>query len=456
MASALAGVGVGVGLGLGYGVLNEYARLGIMYAKWKALKGNARDRIAECLQALCSAEKDEVTGLSTKGQVDTIVDFIDKTMDLAVVIDEGIAVQMFVQMIQQSIAYAIHSSHAGSIGTVGNVYSGSMYLSGAEASNIGESIEFMSRGLRGFISAEVGQNIPTLAFNLLRGANRRIEDVYRSITRQMDTFLDEWNDLTLSYYRHYHSMCRERFADAIKMKETVTDRAYGLLEQIANEHLARMVEQYDSLEGAKSWFDGTLMGADELGNIALRIGLEVDASIKDYEEHKEAVLDAIDTAVEEWDAKIDQALSDLTDAEYRFCLLIRTVFDEVFVDVAEFVQQIISMCDNAVEDVCAYRNVKRAVDIKEHDPVTTVEAKPEIDITRLYNRRFAQVSESIIVTEYTYYSGVVWDSVEWVEPVVVEVKPYTTVPKEKWVQVVPDIIVGEYTYHPITSWVSVG
>jgi len=461
--SAAAGVGVGVGIGMGYGFLQEYAKLGALYAKWHLTPYEMKAGcIAHALQSILNAEKDEVSGLSTAGSVQAIHEFITDTINFAWLTDEAIASQMFVQMIQQSIAYAIHSSHAGSIGTIGNVYSGSMYLSGMEASYVGEQAEFLTRGLRGFLSAETGLNTPTMAFNLVRGANRRLEDVYRSITRQMDSLLDEWNDLTLSYYRHYHSMCRERFADAIKMKETATDRAYGLLEQIANEHLARIVEQLDTLEGAKYWFDANLMDADELANISLRIDLEVKASQDDYDEHKTAVLNAIDDTVEEWDIKLNQALNDLTDSEYRFCLLVRQIFDEAFVDVAEFVRQIVEMCDNSVTDVCAYRNVKPSVKIVEHDPVTAPVETPNVDLTRIFYRRWQQIPNYTVVHPYTSLNAIKWEQIMLepevptpLPPVTVEVPEYTPLEIRRVEQVPPFTIKYPYTQLPEISWVQI-
>ena len=46
MASVAGAVATGVGAGIGYGVLSEYARYGILYAKWKAMMGNAYNKVA--------------------------------------------------------------------------------------------------------------------------------------------------------------------------------------------------------------------------------------------------------------------------------------------------------------------------------------------------------------------------------------------------------------------------
>jgi len=372
--SPAAGLGMGVGLGVGFGVLSEYARLGILWAKWKGWGKNiAPNIIASCLQGIVDAEKDEVSGLSGKGAVDTIVSFMDKTLDLAWAIDESIATQMFVQMIQQSIAYAIHSSHAGSIGTIGNVYSGSMFLSGAQASSIGSNADYFDSYLRGFLSAEVGLNKPTLAFDLVRGANQRIGEIFGAMMRNMDAFLDEWNDLALSYYRQYHTMARERFASAITMKESATDRAYSLLEQVANEHMARISEQLDTLEGAKAWFDGGLMTEDELKDIAIRVDLERGASEDNYDEYNTDIVGAITNAVSTWDAKITQALGDLTDNETKYNLLIRSIFSEMFNKVSSFAEMIVGLVQKSIDDTNAYRNSKMEIATQSQFTITPYE-----------------------------------------------------------------------------------
>ena len=411
MASAGGFLG-GMGIGIGYGVLSEYARYGLLWGKWKAMKGMAYNKVAEVMQTLLSAEKDEITGLSTKGQVDTIIEFIDKTLDFAGMTSESIATQMFVQMIQQSIAYAIHSSHAGSIGTVGNVYSGSMYLSGTESQSISSFAEFSDRHMKAFLSAEVGQNIPTLAFSLMRGGNRRLEEMYRAILRDVDSLLSEWNDLALSYYRHYHSMSRTRLANSIEMKETVTERAYSLLEQVGNEHLARISEQLDTLEGAKAWFDAELISTDELKNIAIRLDLERGASEGNYDEYKTDIVGAIDGAITDWDAKITQALGDMTDNETKYSILIKSIFDTLFTNVSGFAQAVVDMVDTAIEDVCAYRNVEKAVEVGLVTELGIEEPFLPTELEYLYWRKWEQVSPYTVAYEYQSPRGKAWENVE--------------------------------------------
>jgi len=355
---ASASLATGLGIGVGYGALSEYARLGMLTVKWKLLPRDMKqDLLARALQGILDAEKDKVSGLSTKGAVDVIHDFLDYTIDLAWAIDEGIASQMFVQMIQQSIAYAIHLSHAGSIGTIANVYSGSGSLSPARAQAITEAVNEFDRLTRGFLDASTGHNIPTTAFEVVRGANARLDDYLRRVMIDSESLLGEWNDLALGYYRRYTTLAHTRYANAITMKEDVVTRAYGTLEQIGNEHLKRINELIDTLDGAYNWYTAEFLAYEELSEIAVRVELERQASEKVYDEYKGTVDDAIDSALVNWDSKVTQAFDDLTDMETEWKNLVISLMSPMFDDCFALVNTLIDICYNAIEDVCAYRNI---------------------------------------------------------------------------------------------------
>ena len=52
MVSVPSAVATGIGASVGFGVISEYARYAILYAKWKYFMNNARDKVAEVLDAL--------------------------------------------------------------------------------------------------------------------------------------------------------------------------------------------------------------------------------------------------------------------------------------------------------------------------------------------------------------------------------------------------------------------
>lgn len=457
MGEVLSGIGVGVGVGVAYSGLSDLIRTGITWAKWKSLgKTVGYDIIADVLQKLLEAEKDEVHGLSTKGMVDAVWSFIDRTTDMSWLLGESFAQQLFIQMIQQSVAYAIHSSHAGSIGTVCNVYSGSASLSGMSASEVGGNVDLVDRGSKGFLSASMGLNIPSMAFELFRGANTRISEVYARIIQQADSFLDEWNDLALDYYRHYHSMARTRFQDALEMRESITAKAYGFLETCANEHLARVSEQLDTLDGAKAWFDAELLSVDELKQIALRVDIERQASEANFDDYKDEILDGIDTALGEWNEKVAQALADMKECEAHYAVLLKSIFGTIFADVNTFVQIICDEIDKTVEDVCAYRNVKQAVKIEVATELGAVESSPETEVYRLRYQKWFSIPDITRVYEYQRPSGLAWNEDLEHDKGIALPEVATLVPRRRFEEIDRPIIKPYTESTPLTPWESVG
>jgi hypothetical protein len=456
MAEVLSGIGVGVGVGTAYGVISDLVRTGITWAKWKALgKTVGYDIIADVMQSLLNAEKDEVHGLSTKGMVDAVWSFIDRTTDMSWLLGDTFAQHLFIQMIQQSIAYAIHSSHAGSIGTVCNVYSGGASLSAMSASEVGGNVDLVDRGNKAFLGASMGLNIPSMAFELFRGANTRISDVYARIIQQADSFLDEWNDLALDYYRHYHSMARTRFEDALTMRESITAKAYAFLETASNEHLARVSEQLDTLDGAKAWFDADLMSSDELKQIALRVDIERQASEANFDDYKDEILGGIEVALSEWDEKVAQALVDMKECEAHYAVLFKSIFGTLFADVNTFVQIICDEVDKTIEDVCAYRNVKQAVKIEVATDLGAVESSPETEVYHLRYQKWFSIPDITVVYEYQRPSGLPWSEDLEHDKGILLPEVATVLPRRRFVEVDVPVIKPYTESTPLTPWESV-
>jgi len=238
-----------------------------------------------------------------------------------------------------------------------NVYSGSSSITAWQSEVIGENLRNVDDKFLAFLSASTGTNLSTLMFQLMRGGNRLLDHYVARLIRDVEGLVDEWNDLALDYYRRWHTLARQRFINAVTMKEDVVQRAYQLVEQAGRDHLSRIVELLDTLEGAKHWWDAGLISDDELKMIANRIDLERYASEQDYDSFKNAVLGKIDEALSEWDAKIEQALNDLTDMEKSYNNLIKSILTPIFEDVMAVVEELISRIETAVEDVRRYRCV---------------------------------------------------------------------------------------------------
>jgi len=452
--SVLSGLGWGIGLGTAYGTTVDLLRTGITWAKWKALREWLGDpKIAETLQSILSAEKDEVTGLSTKGIVYTIAQFIDKTLDFAIAVDAAVAQQLFVQMVQQSVAYAISNSHAGAVGTVCNVYSGSASIHPFEVERVAEYADLIDRGLKAFLSASAGLNIPSLTLKLQRGGNQRIAEVFRQLQAQIDRLIDEWNDQHLDQYRHYITMARNRFQDALEMYENVVTRAYTLIEQMAQEHLSRIAEQLDTLEGARAWYDGGFISEDELREIAIRVDLERQASEGNWEEMVEELASLIEEATRDWRTYVMTLYEEYVNAKELYLTVISHSIKTVVSEIVRYVSELAEELTKTIEDVCAYRNIPRVTELKRADSLGVYELSPELDVYRLPTRKWRDTPQYTVVMEYQVPAPKLWSYV----PVGVYVgKPYTELPVRPLTEIEAPIVVYHYQTPSSKMWTVIG
>jgi transcription termination factor NusB len=162
-------------------------------------------------------------------------------------------------------------------------------------------------------------------------------------------------------------MARNRFQDALEMYESLLTRAYSLLEQVANDHLSRINEQLDTLEGARSWYESGFISVDDLKDIAIRVNLERQASENSFDEYVNEILESVETAKSDWDSKINQALDDLKTCISKYASFVSSVLGTLFNDVLAFVNAVCSEANTVVENVCAYRNVTKPVDVEVSD-----------------------------------------------------------------------------------------
>jgi hypothetical protein len=180
-----------------------------------------------------------------------------------------------------------------------------------------------------------------------------------------------------------------------------------------------------------------------LKDIALRVNLEREASEDNFDSYKDEILRSVEEALYDWDDKIQQALNDMKECEFRFYLLVDRVFGTLFDDVRDFVRTLCDEADKTVEDVCAYRNVRQAVKIEMVEELGKGEMSPETEVYRLKWNKWVQISNINVVYEYQSPHGLKWESAD-VEPVPVTPDELTVKPL-----VEVDMSVVKYEYETV-------
>jgi hypothetical protein len=109
----------------------------------------------------------------------------------------------------------------------------------------------------------------------------------------------------------------------------------------------------------------------------------------------------------------------MKECEYRWCLLINSIFSELFSDVRDFVNIVVEEIDRTVEDVCAYRNIAQAVKVEPEYEVGHASPSFETQMYRLAWNKWSDIPPQTVVYEYQTPRTLEWKDAD------VKPSPYT-------------------------------
>jgi len=288
--------------------LSALIRLG----EWKLFEAlTGRHFIAQILDLFAKAEQDENAGLSAKGILDIFWYMVEWTVALSVIIEPELVDELLLEMIQEGFTNAIQTSVGGAFQTMLNVYRGASPPPTDYARDIAQEVESVDAKTLSLIWAMTGFNYPTLTFDILRGLHLQLDEKARDTYNQILDIIREWNDYTLTFHRLLLAEARARFSRTVEFVEDAIERAYSVTERIVNQHLARVNEFLDSLEGLRRQYDAGMIDEETLAIESRVIHLEALGSKEAYDSYISEIETFISKAREEVDSYVNQVLSEL-------------------------------------------------------------------------------------------------------------------------------------------------
>jgi hypothetical protein len=252
---------------------------------------------------------------------------------------------------------------------------------------------------------------------------------------QIDGFTDKWNNVVMSYYDHYGTMARTKLQEALEMKENIIAKGYALLEKVANEHLARISEQLDTITGVNNWKKAQFTTEDELIQICMRINVERVASEANYDDYIDEIIAGIEESLDDWDNKVDQALQDVQEFEVRYAAMIKDILGTLFTDVYTFVDGICNQLDYALENVCAYRNVEKVVSISTTESLGSTIVRATGGVSHLTMHRWRELDVDLISGEADTPNSLPWNDAEEVIIIPIAKSEADRLSRNRWVDV---------------------
>jgi len=193
--------------------------------------------------------------------------------------------------------------------------------------------------------------------------------------------VEDWNDVALLLPRVAYAVVRSAIMDALTAEREVAERYAHVKEQIARTHLARANEYLDTLESYKALYEAGMISDEMLEELCVQVKLEIEASMRAYDEAvtllEEAYDEAVKTAREYARLAVKRA--------YELAELFKRVLDRYNARASEAVEgqlrAAVGHLWETIDGVASYRNMSSPVfyrvvrPVREFKPPVTAELR---------------------------------------------------------------------------------
>jgi len=248
---------------------------------------------ADLFGVIQSADHTKAVPVSPSGVVNIVRDYLYRTVDIASVVGEEIGSESIMEMLSEGLSTALETNFNGALQYVLNVWKGSLPPDLSYALSLGQRLDRVSRLYALSQLAPIGHSPQAILEALISGADTRLRE---KLSTAKQTYLE--------HVTAKSSALTEQLTQAVNFLANVInelvfgaiqllDRIDGLINAIAQEHLARINQLDDNLEANKLRYDNGLIDDTKYQLRIEEINIDVESTIGIYNEWMNAVNDLI-------------------------------------------------------------------------------------------------------------------------------------------------------------------
>jgi len=348
---------------------------------WRSLRGF--EATSNLFNRFLKGDKHQIHAITYDNWINMWLDMLQAVMVWSIFTEPDIMDEFLGEMIQEAMSYAIQTSMGGTLQTILNTYMGGSPYPSDSTSQVGRILDALDKRLASFVTASAGFNTPTAAVDLLFGVLQTLDDKLADLREQTARWVEDWNDIALLLPRVAYAVVRSAIMDALTAEREVAERYAHVKEQIARTHLARANEYLDTLESYKALYDAGMISDEMLEELCVQVKLEIEASMRAYDEAvtllEEAYDEAVRTAREYARLAVKRA--------YELAELFKRVLDRYNARASEAVEgqlrAAVGHLWETIDGVASYRNMPSPVSYRVVRPVR--EFKPPVTAELRYS-----------------------------------------------------------------------
>ena len=239
---------------------------------------------ADLFGIIQTADYSKSVTVSPSGVLHIVRDYLYRTVDIGTVVGEEIGSEAIMEMLSEGLSSALETNFNGSLQYILNVWKGSLPPDLSYALSLGQRLDRVSELYALSQIAPIGHSPQAILEALVSGSDARLRE---KLSTAKQTYLEHVTAKSSALTEHLTqavnfvaNVINELVFGAVQL----LDRIDGLINAIAQEHLARINQLDDNLEANKLRYDNDLIDDTKYQLRLEEINIDVDTTIQTYNE----------------------------------------------------------------------------------------------------------------------------------------------------------------------------
>ena len=277
---------------------------------------------------------------SPKMITSVIRDYAYRMVDLSAVIGEEVAEEFIGEMLSEGMSSALETNFVGGLQYILNVWKGSLPPDLSVAFYIGQRLDRVSRLYALSQIAPIGHSPQAILESLVGGADIRLREKLSTAKQLYLEYLTAKNTGITEHVTQFTNFIADAISELVFGAVAFIDKLDGVINSVAQEHLARLNQLEDNLEANELRYINDIID-DDTYNLRLT---EIDVDVT-------ATIDTYDVWIEEIDGMIDEYANWLNTYVMDIANTIKSLISAYEGVVNSVINKIVDVINNIDDDV---------------------------------------------------------------------------------------------------------
>ena len=312
---------------------------------------------ADLFGVIQQADYSKAVTISPSGIINVIKDYLYRCVDVSTVVGEEIGSESIMEMLSEGLSTALETNFNGSLQYILNVWKGSLPPDLSYALSLGQRLDRVSELYALSQLAPIGHSPQAILEALISGADARLREKLAPAKQTYLELVAGKNSALIEHLTQAVNFIANVIGELVFGAIQLLDRIDGLINAIAQEHLARINQLDDNLEANKLRHDYGLIDDTKYQQRLEEINIDVDTTISTYDEWKADIEALINDYVSWLDSNKDAIVNTIL----TYLNALESAYNSVINSVASAVSGLTDDSDlktkalNLYEDLRAYR-----------------------------------------------------------------------------------------------------